>query len=82
MRPEDILELVRKRPFGPFRIYLTDGRTFEIFHPDQVLVLRSRITLGVGADPTTGIPDHAEHVSLLHIMRIEELPAASPSGVG
>lgn len=71
MRPDDLHEFTRKRPFVPYRIYVTDGRTYEIRHPDQVIVLRSRVVIGVGGK--NRVPDHTEHVALLHVVRIEEL---------
>jgi hypothetical protein len=71
MRPEDLLEFTRKRPFLPYRICTTDGHTYEIRHPDQVIVLRSRVIIGVGGE--NGIPDRTEHVALIHVVRIEEL---------
>jgi len=72
MRPTDLTELVRKQPFAPFRIHITDGTTYDVRHPDQIIVLRSRAVLAVGGD--NGVPEQLEHVSLLHVVRIEELP--------
>jgi len=72
MRANDLLELVRRQPFGPFRIHVKDGTTYEVRHPDQIIVLRSRAVLAAGEDDT--VPDRLEHVSLVHIERIEELP--------
>lgn len=71
MRPQDLHEFTRKRPFTPFRIHTTEGLAYEIRHPDQVIVLRSRVVIGVGGGD--GVPDHLEHVALLHVVRIEEL---------
>ena len=71
MRPEDIRDLNRRQPFQPYRIHITGGKTYEINHPDQVLVLRSRLIIGVGGDDN--IPDGSEHISLIHIVRIEDL---------
>ena len=42
MGPQDLFDLLRRRPFVPFRIFATDGRTFDVRHPDQALVLRTR----------------------------------------
>lgn len=80
MRPTDILELLRKCPFAPFRIHITDGRTYEIRHPDQLIVLRSRLVLGVAGDG--GVPEHLEHLSFLHVVRVEELPSESAESAG
>ena len=79
MRPDDLFEFTRKRPFLPYRICATDGRTYDIRHPDQVIVLRSRVVIGVGG--SNGTPDHLEHLALIHVVRIEELerkPSEAP----
>jgi len=72
MRPTDLTELVRKQPFAPFRIHVTDGTRYDVRHPDRIIVLRSRAVLAVGGE--NGVPEQLEHVSLLHVVRIEELP--------
>ncbi len=41
MRPEDMHRFLRRRPFRPFRITLTDGRSYEIHHPELMMVGRS-----------------------------------------
>ncbi len=50
MRAEELTELIRTRPFMPLRIHMTDGHTFDIQHPDQIIVLRSRVDIGVNAN--------------------------------
>ncbi len=77
MRPEELKELIRRQPFVPMRVYTTDGKTYDIRHPDNVIVSRSRVDIGVG-DPTTGIAERVDFVSLLHVVRVEDLPATSP----
>jgi hypothetical protein len=78
MRPDELLSLVRARPFVPLRIHLTDGQTYDVRHPDQMIVLRGRVDVGVGADPQTGAAERVDHVSLLQVVRVEEM-AISPS---
>ena len=75
MRPEDLREFTRKNPFEPYRIHITSGQTYDIYHPDQVIVLRSRVVIGVGGE--NGVPDGVEHVALIHIVRVEELKVES-----
>ena len=77
MRPEELISLIRKEPFGPLRIYLTDGQTCDIRHPDQIIVSRGRVDIGVVPDPASGVADRVEHCSLLHVVRVEELQSAS-----
>ncbi len=73
MRPEELRELLNAQPFIPLRIHMPDGKTFDINHPDFVLVLRSRVDIGVPQDTENGILDRVEYCSLLHIVRVEEL---------
>lgn len=71
MRPDDLLELVRRQPFGPFRLHITGGKTYDVQHPDQIIVLRSRAVLAVGGE--NGVGDQLEHVALVDVVRVEEL---------
>jgi hypothetical protein len=73
MRADDFVQLLRSRPFQPFRIHSSDGQTYDIRHPDQLIVLRSRIVVGVGSG--NGVAEHLEHLSLLHVVRVEEIEA-------
>jgi len=74
MTAENLLAFTRRRPFLPYRIHVTGGQAYDVRHPDQVIVLRSRIVIGVGGED--GVPDHIEHIALLHVVRIEELESA------
>jgi hypothetical protein len=77
MRAEDLFELLRKRPFEPFRLYATDGPTYDVRHPDQALVLKSRVILPMPAG--AGVPEGSEHLALSHIVRAEVIPQTSAS---
>ncbi len=77
MRAEEFAQLLRRAPFVPFRIHLTDGKTYDIRHPEFVLVLRSRIDIGIPGNEALGIMDRVEYCSLVHIVQIEDLPAAT-----
>jgi len=76
MKPEEIRELQHRQPFIPFRIHLSNGRHFDIRHPDFVWVLKTRVEIGLADDPNSSTPDRAEFVSLLHVVSVEELQAA------
>jgi hypothetical protein len=76
MCPEDLLELLRARPFKPFRIHMTDGQSYEIVHPEAAMVLRSRAIVGLRPHPARGYFEASEGLSLLHIVRTSEIPAA------
>ena len=39
--PEELAVLFHRRPFVPIRIHITDGMTYDIRHPENVMVLRA-----------------------------------------
>jgi len=79
MRPEDVREFLRRQPFRPFRLTLTDGRTYDIMHPDLAMVGRSWVQVGLArpGDPEN-IAERLISVSLLDIMQIEPLESVVP----
>lgn len=77
MRPEDLLELLRARPFEPFRICLSDGAAYEIRHPDMAIVQRSKAIIGVpGPEGPDGPVERTVKCSLLHVTRTEVVNSA------
>ncbi len=80
MRPEELMGLLRKRPFVPLRLHMTDGHTYDIRHPEAMMVFRTHAVIGLQPDPETGVLDRAEHCALLHIVRVEELPPIAAAG--
>lgn len=78
MRPEELTTLLRTRPFVPFRIHMTDGHSYEIHHPEAMIVSRSYAIIGLRRDPETGVVDRSELCAMLHIVRVEIIsPVAS-----
>jgi hypothetical protein len=77
MRPDELLAFVRARPFAPLRLHCTDGTTYDVHHPDQVIVLRGRVDVAVGADCETGAAERVDRVSLPDVVRVEQLSAST-----
>jgi hypothetical protein len=78
MRPDDVLQLLRARPFQPFRISLSDGQQYEVRHPEMAIVSRSTVLVGVPGP--RGLDEPVEKVvacALVHITRMEVLDGAS-----
>jgi len=72
MRPEDLRQFLRQQPFRPFRLTLTDGRTYDIRHPELVALGRSSLFIGFPRpDDAEPVYDHYVIVSLLHVMQAE-----------
>ncbi len=83
MPPEDLWEQLRRQPFEPFRLHLTDGTAYEIRHPELMMVGRRSAVVGFlerdrGQDPP--LYDRTATVALLHVVRLE--PLAAPPAAG
>jgi hypothetical protein len=75
MRPEDIVEMLREKPFRPFRINLSDGTVYEIRHAELVKVGRSKAMIYFPKeDEPHAVFERYISVSLLHITRLEPVP--------
>jgi hypothetical protein len=81
MSTTDVLTLLRRRPFIPFRVITTDGTVCEVRHPELVMAGLSSVIIGY---PAPGQPEAFERwdvVSLRHIIRLEpQGELASPAG--
>lgn len=74
MRAPDFHAFTRRQPFLPFRLHTSAGRVYDIRHPDQVIPLRSKVIIGIPNDD--GVPEHDEHISMNHVVRLEPSPEA------
>jgi hypothetical protein len=85
MRPEDLLQIVRKQPFQPFRIHLSNGDILQVRHPELVQVGRSTALIFHPAhDQPPGVFERYDTIALVHINRIELIspPAEQVSAEG
>ena len=62
-------ELLRRQPFEPLEIRLTNGEKHEVRHPEMALLLRSRVLIALPDDRVVICP-------LLHIASVETLQSA------
>lgn len=67
MSYEAMKELLSKRPFEPFEIRLSNGERHQVRHPENALLVKSRIIIG---DPEA---DRTTTCGLIHINSIEIL---------
>jgi hypothetical protein len=51
MTADQLREFVRKQPFDPFTIYMSDGSRFRISHPESLIVPRGWNTNAIVAFP-------------------------------
>jgi hypothetical protein len=66
---------VTANPFVPFRICMSDGKTYDITNHDMIWVTRNAALIGVSLGPED-IAERFVQCAILHITRIEDnLPA-------
>ena len=64
------------QPFEPFRIVTSSGETYDVSHPEVLLVSKRVVYVGVAKDPHLRIVDPVHTVSIMHITALEPLPSA------
>lgn len=80
VQPLEVAKFLRREPFRPFRLTMTDGRTYTIEHPELMMIGRTTAEIGVRSPDFAAIVyDHTVTISLLHVMQIEALPESRAS---
>ncbi len=82
----DLQDLLKRRPFSPFRIILSDGSQVEVRSPEVALAGRRFAVIGLlDPDATNTFFDRWTVVWYMHVTRVEMVnpgapPFASPPG--
>jgi hypothetical protein len=77
MSASELRDLLRRAPFEPFRIHISDGASYEVRHPEMALLTQRE--LYVALPPRHGeVPRRAVICDLLHITRIEPISEGKP----
>jgi hypothetical protein len=71
----ELKERMNAQPFKPFRICISDGKTYYITHHDIMLVKRNAVLIGIELD-SNSIAERFVECALLHITRIEDISTA------
>jgi hypothetical protein len=69
MNHDAMQELLRRQPFEPFEIRLSNGERHEVRDPEMALLLRSRLMIAQPDDRVVICP-------FLHIASVETLQSA------
>jgi hypothetical protein len=74
---------MQDRPFVPLRIVTSSGESYEVYHPELVVVGERYLFVGTSSSRNPKVFDAASHVALSHITALEDLPAKTrPQGNG
>jgi hypothetical protein len=76
MTSEEVRHLLKQKPFQPFRIHVNDGRSFEIRHPWNNMVVGETLCVGVEvSEEPDPIPEYLTYVHIPFIRQVDLLPA-------
>lgn len=71
-------DYVSAEPFRPFRVRMASGQSFEIRHPEMILVGRSSVRIFAASDAESEENERWQDVSLILMESIE--PIETPAG--
>jgi hypothetical protein len=76
MSAEDLIELLEERPFQTLRLRLSDGRSYDIRHPEMAIVTPTIVAIGLSKSNGSRLAERITHCSLDHVVEVEpiELP--------
>jgi len=79
--PDDIQTRLHDRPFAPVRIVTTTNQTYDIFHPDLVLVGRRFLIIGTPSSENPTQADMVNRIALVHVSELRDLALpTAPAG--
>lgn len=73
MHAEDLIELLEERPFTPIRLYLSDGRSYEIRHPEMAIVTPRIVAIGLTHGNGSRLAERVTHCTLAHVVEAEPI---------
>jgi hypothetical protein len=81
MTPFDIRGFLRKAPFEPFTLVVTNNERFDVYHPELLLVTQTMLALGLtkSTDPDA-MAEQMVWLSPEHVLKIEPLKRSKAKG--
>ncbi len=73
MRPSDIYEQMKSRPFVPLRLHFSDGSEFDVRHPELLIVTRTVLALTIMGPPGNKLPERVILLDPVHLLRLEPI---------
>lgn len=77
--PDEIQSRLRVQPFQPVRFVTSSGQQYDVYHPDQVMVYVSFVTIGIKTGKNPDFPDREARLALAHITDMIDLDAPVPT---
>ena len=74
-----VRDLLRQRPFRPFRVVMSSGETYEVRHPEMAWVTKNDLFIGIDV-ADDGLPADARMCPLFHVTTVEPLSTDARAG--
>lgn len=71
-------KLLSTRPFKPFRLVMSSGKTYEVRHPEMAMLTKTDMLVGVDLTED-GVPAEFDICSLLHVTAVEPINSSAES---
>ncbi len=75
MTSRKVLDYVAAEPFRPFRLHMASGKSFDIRHPEMILLGKSSVRVHAAQDDDQ---EQWRDISLMLMESIEPIEAAIP----
>jgi hypothetical protein len=72
MTADTFREILKRKPFEPFRVVMSSGESYNVMHPEMVLVTTKALVLAL-PDPTSSEGERLAFCSNLQLAHIEVL---------
>ncbi len=76
MRQQEVRDYLRKAPFQPFRIHLSNGQSHDVRHPEFAALTRHSVIVVVPSSRDQDI-DRVVQCDLVHVVAMEAIDGAS-----
>jgi hypothetical protein len=76
---DDIQARLHERPFIPVQLVTSSGQSYDITHPDLVLVGRRFLIIGTASNENPTQIEAASRVALLHVADLQDIPRPAPT---
>lgn len=76
MAPQDILKKLKATPFKPFKLFLSDGKTYDVTEPTHAYMTPTELIVGFEHDEHD-LPRKSAYISPNHVVRVEPLETSA-----
>ncbi|MGH7172845.1 MAG: hypothetical protein ACRELG_21400, partial [Gemmataceae bacterium] len=62
----------------PLRIVTSSGETYDVLHPDLIMLGKHDVTVGLLSSESPTYYDQVARIAIMHITALHDLPVAPP----